>query len=51
MLSANRDILTVSLPSCIPQKRFITQLGACCGKRQSKHSAHPQPSSRYRHEL
>jgi hypothetical protein len=33
------------------EKRFITQLGTCRGKRQSMHSVHLQPSSEYRHEL
>jgi hypothetical protein len=31
------------------ERRFITQLGTHCGKRQSKHSAHLQPSSGYTH--
>jgi hypothetical protein len=33
------------------KRRLMTWRGTCCGKRQSKHSAHPQPSSGYRHEL
>jgi hypothetical protein len=33
------------------EKKFITQLGDMPQKRQSKHSAHLQPSSGYRHEL
>jgi hypothetical protein len=33
------------------ERRFITQLGACRGKRQNKHSAHLQTSLGYRYEL
>jgi hypothetical protein len=33
------------------ERRFIAWLGTCHGKRQSKHSAHLQPSLGYRHDL
>jgi hypothetical protein len=33
------------------ERKFIPQLRTCCGKRQSEHSAHVQPSLGYRHEL
>jgi hypothetical protein len=33
------------------ERRFITLLGTCSEKRQSKHSAHLQPSFGNRHEL
>jgi hypothetical protein len=33
------------------RERLFTLLRTCCGKRQSKHSAHLQPPLGYRHEL
>jgi hypothetical protein len=33
------------------ERRFITRFRTCRGKRHSEHSAHFQPSLRYRHEL
>jgi hypothetical protein len=33
------------------RKEAYYTVGTCHGKRQSKHSAHPQPSSEHRHEL